>query len=33
MTQRSEKKMTFLGTSEGGNSFREYFKNNPGNLF
>jgi hypothetical protein len=26
------KKMAFLGTSEGGNSFRKYFKNKPGNL-
>jgi hypothetical protein len=25
--------MTFFGTSEGGNSFREYFLNMPGNLF
>jgi hypothetical protein len=27
------KKITFFLTSEGGNSFREYFKNKPGNLF
>jgi hypothetical protein len=27
------KKMTFFWTSEGGNSFRECFKNKPGNLF
>jgi hypothetical protein len=25
--------MTFFFTSEGGNSFREYFLNQPGNLF
>jgi hypothetical protein len=25
--------MSFFWTSEGGNSFREYFKNKPGNLF
>jgi hypothetical protein len=33
MTRRSEKKMTFFWTSEGGNSFSEYFLNKPGNLF
>ena len=33
MTRRSEKKMTFFWTSEGSNSFREYFKNKPENLF
>jgi hypothetical protein len=27
------KKMAFFWTSEGGNSFREYFLNKPGNLF
>jgi hypothetical protein len=32
MTRRSEKRH-FYWTSEGGNSFREYFKNKPGNLF
>jgi hypothetical protein len=34
MTRRSEKKKTFFWTSEGGgNPFREYFLNKPGNLF
>ena len=32
MTGRSEKKMTLFWTSEGGNSFSEYFLNKPGNL-
>jgi hypothetical protein len=32
MTRRSEKNDIFW-TSEWGNSFREYFKNKPGNLF
>ena len=32
MTQRSEKNGIFW-TSEGGNSFKEYFSNKPGNLF
>jgi predicted peroxiredoxin len=31
MTRRSEKNDIFW-TSEGGNSFRKYFKNKPGNL-
>jgi hypothetical protein len=34
MTRISEKKKTFFWTSEGGgNPFREYFLNKPGNLF